>query len=115
VALEDTAKTLIAQFGRKASLVQPSLTPADPNAPWDNAGSETTTSVDMCFVGYGAAQNAPNLDTGEQVTALIAGLDVADLTTKDKVIDGSNTYRITAVERVNPGSVNYLWKATLQR
>ncbi len=115
MALEDTAKQLIAQFGRKATLTQPSLTPADSNAPWDNAGSETSSEIDICFVGYGAAQNAPNLDTGEQVTALIAGLDVADLTTKDKVTDGANEYRITAVERVNPGSVNYLWKATLAR
>lgn len=115
MALEDTAKRLINAKGRPVTLRQPSLTPADPAAPWDNAGSVTDTPVTIVFTQGDSPQLAGTNAQLESFTVLLAGLDVPSLTDADRIIDGTDEYRVTNAERVQPGGTLYIWKAVIQK
>ena len=115
MALEDTAQRLINAKGRPVTLRRPSLTPADPAAPWDNAGSFSDSTVTIVFTKGSSPQLGTTNAQLESFVVLIAGLDVPELTTADRIIDGTEEYRVTAAERVQPGATLYIWKATIAK
>lgn len=115
MALENTAQRLINAKGRPVTLRRPSLTPADANAPWDNAGSVTDSTVTIVFTKNESPQLGQTNAQLERFTVLIAGLDVPELTDADRIIDGTDEYRVTSAQRVQPGTILYIWKAVIEK
>jgi len=115
MALEDTAKRLIDKFGRSATLVRRAAAPANVNAPWDAAEVETSTAVSIVFTGTSGDQQEPNNVESGGTGALVAGLDAAEITAGDRIIDGSVTWQVRSAAPVQPGATLYIWKLVLGR
>jgi hypothetical protein len=111
VALEDTAETLIAKFGRAATLLKHTGVSANPAAPWDGAASEgVSTAIKAVFVNFKADQIDGTVIQAGDVSILVAAKATADIGTDDTIIDGDRRWRIIAASLVKPGAVSYLWK-----
>lgn len=113
MALEDTAEKLIDKFGRPASLLKKSLTPADPAKPWEGSASEgAAEDITAVFLDFNDDQiDGTVIKAGDQ-KVLVAAKATADISTEDSIVDSGRTWRIKAANLLKPGSVAYIW--TLQ-
>ena len=115
MALEDTAVRLIAKFGRDATLLRKSLTPADDAAPWDSNDSEgATVAIKAAFIAFNKNQiDGTLVQAGDQV-ALIAAKATTPITDSDTILDGGARWRIISTELIKPGDIEYLWKCQVR-
>lgn len=115
MALEETAVKLIAKFGRAATLLRKSLTPADAAAPWDSNASEgVSVAITAAFVKYNTNQiDGTTIHAGDQ-QALVAALATTPITDSDTILDGGKRWRIIGVELVQPGAIEYLYKCQVR-
>lgn len=121
--LATEAQTLVAGTGRSVTFVQLDRDPADPSKPWRGASDpratpESTVAGSAVFVEPSSA-TALGMSTeivdslvkrSEAIMIVALGPTVtADLQDYDEVIDGSKTWRIEGVEKLQPADVVLLY------
>ena len=122
MALEDTALALIQKFGqgRTVSLLVPAAAAADPAKPWEVDPTSTESSISsLPAVVTPVAQNVIDGNSVRQgdETVLIAGKSLGTTipSTADKILDDGVEKNVVAVQRIRPGTVDYLYKLQVRR
>lgn len=116
--LATIASNLVTEFGRPVVLMKFDTTPADPlkphEGPADPRGSgATTVTINAVFVEPLAADklgisssNSDLVQRSEQIMIIGPGTSLTeDLATFDEVIDGGQTWKIVATEKLQPATV----------
>ncbi len=120
-----TAESMIERFGRDASLIQVSRTPADAsNRQRGNVTTETSTSVKAVILnprsatGLGfSAQQIESLIRNSQMVAIVAGTGLG-ATLKgwkyNRFEDGAEVWGIVRVDTLKPGDTILLYFFTVK-
>lgn len=124
--MQATATRLIRANGRKMTLVKFDRTNADNAKPWDgptdarngtNATRVTATVVDAPILELrrlGLIGIAEDLIMRSDSQVIIDGQATdEDLRNFNEVVDGTETLKISAIERLKPGPLTMMYAATL--
>lgn len=115
--LAGVATELIAEFGRAATLLRVSSSPASPSAPWEGATATNTTSLPVTAVFVDPSDLITQRDgvpRGEKF-ALVDGPAGSDLETYNRLHDGSKVWQVVSCEVVHPGDTRLLYMMGLER
>lgn len=127
VALQKTARGLVNDLGRPVTFVQLTETPADPSEPWrgaDTPRNPAATEVpgDAVAVPPSSASQLgfTNLDSdfvkrAEQIFIAVVDAGQPDIEEFDEVIDGATTWKINAVEKLQPATTTLLFFVSVRR
>ena len=114
-------KQIIAEEGRGVTLVKFDTAPTDPTRPHlvgkgdPFAAPLETLNVNVCFVPLSSLQELGmsatkrDLYTAAAVVGLIEPSEEIDYSRFNGVIDGTNRYILSAVDRLKPGNYTFLW------
>lgn len=112
-ALQDAAEELIDDNGRDITIQKRSDTVPDSSKPWEPAadGSGTNINTIGVFEDYSISEfGGTNIQIGDK-KILIKGKGLSqDITTEDQIIDGSETWNIINVKKVQPGDTVIMYE-----
>jgi hypothetical protein len=119
VALAATAERLINANGRDVTIVQKDRTPADANKPHRGGGASDTSvgPVKAVIIPFSADDVDGTLIRRNDKRAYVAANDtgVSLIEQFDTLTDGSDTWRIEAVDVINPGATRLLYDIQLRQ
>jgi hypothetical protein len=118
-ALAATAKRLIDENGRDVTLTRKDRTPVDPAKPW-RAGGTTDTTIGpfrAVVVPYTEEEMGGTLIKRGDRQALVSGLDGSTNLVEqyNTLTDGSDIWKIEAVDIINPGDTRVVYTLQLRK
>lgn len=102
--LQNTAKSMIAKYGRQASII--SLTKT--GTAYNPVISETLTSIFLLQSEYNAKEIDGTLIKTNDKRFLI--YSETPISTENKILDNNKKYSIVSIKETMPGSVNILYE-----
>lgn len=127
VELAATARGLVNDLGRPMIFVQLEETPTDANEPW--RGNATPRSPANSEVNGDAVAVPPSsavtlgfssddenfVKRAEQILIAVTDLGSPDISEYDEVVDGTERWRINAVEKLQPAAETLLYFVSVRR
>lgn len=113
------ATRLIAKYGRVVDLLKESRTPSNAAAPWEGTATAETRVANVFAVYVPILGEAPVIGALASVTGaivrtsnsfLIAAVSGQDITSFQKVVQGTTIWRITNVNTFSPGDTVLLYQ-----
>lgn len=112
--IASTALSLIADRGRPVVVVSPSGT-YTPGTGFTE-GTDTEQTVYAVFTSYRASEIDGTIIRRDDKVCLIAASGASsEITTKNRIKEGSDTWEIVSIDLVKPGDVAILYKAQVRR
>ena len=116
MSLAEVATRLIKENGRTVTLKKLSRTASNTSKPWRGTTSSTDVSTSATAVILkNKFKNAKDqMIKSLEAQALVAPLTGIDFSDYNLLIDGSDIYGIDSVEKIKPGTTEFLYKFKLR-